>query len=310
MIPTVLITGRDGQLGFELRRTLSPVSNIIAVDIDTVDLGDLDAVRKLVRDTRPTVIVNAAAYTAVDRAESERDIAHTLNGEVPGVLAEELKRVGGKLIVHYSTDYVFDGTATQPYTEDRDPSPISVYGQTKLAGERAVEQAGVPYAVLRTEWLYATRGANFLRTILRLARDGKPLRIVADQVGAPTWARMLAESSAIIIAFFLRASASEVNTLSGTYHVTAAGQTNWHDFARAILEEELARLQRLGKPLAWCETALASLQPIPASAYPLPARRPGYSVLSNEKVERVFGIHLPDWRDQLHLAFEDFDCPG
>lgn len=310
MIPTVLITGRDGQLGFELRRTLSPVSNIIAVDIDTVDLGDLDAVRKLVRDTRPTVIVNAAAYTAVDRAESERDIAHTLNGEVPGVLAEELKGVGGKLIVHYSTDYVFDGTATQPYTEDRDPSPISVYGQTKLAGERAVEQAGVPYAVLRTEWLYATRGANFLRTILRLARDGKPLRIVADQVGAPTWARMLAESSAIIIAFFLRASASEVNTLSGTYHVTAAGQTNWHDFARAILEEELARLQRLGKPLAWCETALASLQPIPASAYPLPARRPGYSVLSNEKVERVFGIHLPDWRDQLHLAFEDFDCPG
>jgi dTDP-4-dehydrorhamnose reductase len=310
MIPTVLITGRDGQLGFELRRTLSPVSNIIAVDIDTVDLGDLDAVRKLVRDTRPTVIVNAAAYTAVDRAESERDIAHTLNGEVPGVLAEELKRVEGKLIVHYSTDYVFDGTATQPYTEDRDPSPISVYGQTKLAGERAVEQAGVPYAVLRTEWLYATRGANFLRTILRLARDGKPLRIVADQVGAPTWARMLAESSAIIIAFFLRASASEVNTLSGTYHVTAAGQTNWHDFARAILEEELARLQRLGKPLAWCETALASLQPIPASAYPLPARRPGYSVLSNEKVERVFGIHLPDWRDQLHLAFEDFDCPG
>ncbi|HET7186070.1 MAG TPA: dTDP-4-dehydrorhamnose reductase [Terriglobales bacterium] len=310
MIPTVLITGRDGQLGFELRRTLSPVSNIIAVDIDTVDLGDLDAVRKLVRDTRPTVIVNAAAYTAVDRAESERDIAHTLNGEVPGVLAEELKRVEGKLIVHYSTDYVFDGTATRPYTEDRDPSPISVYGQTKLAGERAVEQAGVPYAVLRTEWLYATRGANFLRTILRLARDGKPLRIVADQVGAPTWARMLAESSAIIIAFFLRASASEVNTLSGTYHVTAAGQTNWHDFARAILEEELARLQRLGKPLAWCETALASLQPIPASAYPLPARRPGYSVLSNEKVERVFGIHLPDWRDQLHLAFEDFDCPG
>lgn len=310
MIPTVLITGRDGQLGFELRRTLSPVSNIIAVDIDTVDLRDLDAVRKLVRDTRPTVIVNAAAYTAVDRAESERDIAHTLNGEVPGVLAEELKRVEGKLIVHYSTDYVFDGTATQPYTEDRDPSPISVYGQTKLAGERAVEQAGVPYAVLRTEWLYATRGANFLRTILRLARDGKPLRIVADQVGAPTWARMLAESSAIIIAFFLRASASEVNTLSGTYHVTAAGQTNWHDFARAILEEELARLQRLGKPLAWCETALASLQPIPASAYPLPARRPGYSVLSNEKVERVFGIHLPDWRDQLHLAFEDFDCPG
>ncbi|MGZ4821992.1 MAG: SDR family oxidoreductase, partial [Terriglobales bacterium] len=172
MIPTVLITGRDGQLGFELRRTLSPVSNVIAVGTDIVDLRDLDAVRKLVRDTRPTVIVNAAAYTAVDRAESERDIAQTVNGEVPGVLAEELKRVGGKLIVHYSTDYVFDGTATQPYTEDRDPSPINFYGQTKLAGERAVEQAGAPYAVLRTEWLYATRGANFLRTILRLAREG------------------------------------------------------------------------------------------------------------------------------------------
>jgi dTDP-4-dehydrorhamnose reductase len=310
MTPTVLITGRDGQLGFELQRTLSPVSNVIAVGTDIVDLRDLNAVRKLVRDTRPTVIVNAAAYTAVDRAESERDIAQTVNGEVPGVLAEELTRVGGKLIVHYSTDYVFDGTATQPYTEDRDPSPISVYGQTKLAGERAVEQAGAPYAVLRTEWLYATRGANFLLTILRLAREGKPLRIVADQVGAPTWARMLAESSAIIVAFFLRASASEGNTLSGTYHITAAGQTTWHDFAQAILEEALARLQRLGKPLDWCETALASLQPIPASEYPLPARRPGYSVLSNEKVERVFGIHLPDWRDQLHMAFEAFDCPG
>ena len=203
MTPTILITGRDGQLGFELRRTLAPLARVVAVDIDNVDFSDLDAVRRLVRDSAADIIVNAAAYTAVDRAETERELAHRINGDVPGVLAAELKKRGGRLMVHYSTDYVFSGTATTPYTEDETPQPVNAYGESKLSGERAVEQAGIPNVTFRTEWLYATRGKNFLLTILRLAREGKPLRIIADQVGAPTWARMLAEGSAQVIARFL-----------------------------------------------------------------------------------------------------------
>lgn len=309
MTPTVLITGRDGQLGFELRRTLSPVARVVAVDIDNVDFSNLDAVRQLVRDSGADIIVNAAAYTAVDRAENERKTAQRINGDVPGVLAEELKQRGGKLIVHYSTDYVFKGTTTTPYNEEDSPEPINAYGETKLSGERAVQLAGVPHVIFRTEWLYATRGKNFLLTILRLAREGKPLRIIADQIGAPTWARMLAEASAQVIARFLNASADEANAWSGIYHLTGAGQTTWHGFAEAILSESIRRLQVLKQPSDWCDSALRSLTPISTSEYPTPARRPAFSVLSNQKIARVFGIALPDWRDQLRLALEDFDFP-
>ncbi len=307
MTPTVLITGRDGQLGFELRRTLSPVARVVAVDIDNVDFSDLDAVRQLVRNSGADIIVNAAAYTAVDRAESERDMAQRINGDVPGVLAEELRQRAGKLFVHYSTDYVFQGSATRPYTEDDGPEPINAYGETKLSGERAVQSAGVPHAIFRTEWLYATRGKNFLLTILRLAREGKPLRIIADQVGAPTWARILAEASAQVIARFLNVSAGEANAWSGVYHLTAAGQTTWHGFTEAILTESIRRLQALKQPTDWCDAALRSLTPISSSEYPLPARRPAYSLLSNDKIARVFNIGLPDWRDQLRFALEDFE---
>lgn len=310
MIPKILVTGRDGQLGFELRRTLAPLGTIVAVDIDNVDFCDLTAVRQLVRDTRPDVIANAAAYTAVDRAETERNIAQIVNAEVPGVLAEELKRQGGKFIVHYSTDYVFDGTAIQPYTEDDATKPVNAYGETKLAGEHAVQQSGAGHIVLRTEWLYAMRGKNFLLTILRLAREGKPLRIIADQVGAPTWARMLAEASAQVVARLLTTSDSDAAALSGVYHLTAAGQTTWHGFTKAILSESLQYLQRLKRPVDWCEAGLRSLTPIPSSEYPLPARRPAYSLLSNERIARVFGIRLPDWHNQLHIALEDFVFPG
>lgn len=307
MTPSILITGRDGQLGFELRRTLSPLARIIAVDIDDVDFCNLDAVRQLVRKTGADIIVNAAAYTAVDQAERDRDTAERINGDVPGVLAEELKRRGGKLIVHYSTDYVFNGAGAQPYMEEDSPDPINAYGETKLAGERAVQLACVPYVTFRTEWLYATRGKNFLLTVLRLAREGKPLRIIADQVGAPTWARMLAEAIAQVVARFLNASAAETNAWSGLYHLTAAGQTTWHEFTEAILTESLRRLKTLKQPSEWCDAALRSLTPIPASEYPLPARRPAFSLLSNDKIARVFGISLPDWREQLRFALEDFD---
>lgn len=307
MTPTILVTGRDGQLGFELRRTLAATARVIAVDIDNVDFADLDAVRRLVRDRQPDVIVNAAAYTAVDRAETEREAARIVNGDVPGVLAEELHRLGGKLMVHYSTDYVFQGAATKPYSEDDRTDPVNAYGETKLAGERAIQQAGVPYTILRTEWLYTTRGRNFLLTILRLAREGKPLRVIADQVGAPTWARMLAEASAQIVGRFLNVPAVATNACSGIYHLTASGQTTWHGFTEAILSETLQRLKQLKQPTEWCDAALRSLTPIPTSEYPTPARRPAYSVLSNQKIERVFGICLPDWRDQLRMALEDFD---
>ncbi len=305
-MPTILITGRDGQLGFELRRTLAPLGDLVAVDIDTVNFCDVDAVRRLVQATRPDIIVNAAAYTAVDRAETERDVAHIVNGVVPGVLAETLKRESGRLIVHYSTDYVFDGTGAEAYTEDDAPNPINVYGETKLAGERAVQQSGAPHVVLRTEWLYATRGGNFLLTMLRLARAGKPLRVIADQVGAPTWARMLAEASAQVVGRFLNSAAADAGKWSGVYHLTAAGQTTWHGFTHAILTESLQRLRKLNQPADWCEKALQLLQPIVASEYPLPARRPRSSLLSNEKIAKVFTIRLPDWREQLRCALEDY----
>ncbi len=306
-LPTVLITGRDGQLGFELRRTLAPLARVIAVDIDNVDFGDLEAVRRMVQDTAPDIIVNAAAYTAVDGAETQPDVAHKVNGEVPGVLAEELKHRGGKVIVHYSTDYVFNGRATRPYTEDDEPDPVNAYGESKLAGERALQASAAAHVTLRTEWLYATRGRNFLLTILRLAREGKPLRIIADQIGTPTWARMLAEASAQIVARFINASPADAQSWSGVYHLTASGQTTWHGFTEAILADSLARLQRLQKPADWCEAALRSLSPITTAEYSTPAKRPSYSVLLNEKIGRVFGIRLPDWRDQVRLALEDFD---
>ena len=305
-MPTVLVTGRDGQLGFELRRTLAPLGRIVAVDIDDLNFCDLDAVRHLVRELRPDVIANAAAYTAVDRAETERAVAQSLNGDVPGVLAEELSRYGGKLIIHYSTDYVFDGSATKPYSEDDPPNPVNAYGESKLTGEWAVQRAGAPHIILRTEWLYAMRGTNFLLTILRLAREGKPLRIIADQVGAPTWARMLAEATATVAARFLQASAEDAKPWPGLYHVTASGQTTWHGFAQAILEESMLRLGRLKQPTEWCADAIRSLSAIATSDYPTPARRPAYSVLCNEKIGAAFGVRLPDWRAQLRMALEDY----
>ena len=306
MNPKILVTGRDGQLGFELRRTLASLGVVHAIDIDNIDLRDLAAIRTYMRELRPEFVVNAAAYTAVDRAETDRDTASVINGSVPGVLAEELRQNGGKLIVHYSTDYVFNGQASRPYTEDDPTDPVNAYGESKLAGEQSVQNAGAPYIILRTEWLYATRGTNFLLTILRLARQGKPLRIVSDQLGSPTWARMLAEATAQIVSRYLQSTVAEAKGWSGIYHVTAAGQTSWHGFTEAILQESLRRFEAIGRPSDWCNQALRDLSPISTPEYPTAARRPAYSVLSNEKISRTFGIRLPDWRDQLRMALEDF----
>jgi dTDP-4-dehydrorhamnose reductase len=303
MRPTFLLTGRDGQLGFELRRTLAPLGGVVAIDVDNLNLCDIEAVRAYVRERRPDLIVNAAAYTAVDGAEIESELAHTINGVIPAVFAEEVKKLGGKGIIHYSTDYVFAGDGKCPYTEEDATAPVNAYGRSKLAGERAVVAAGGPHVILRTEWLYATRGANFLLTILRLARQGKPLRIIADQTGSPTWARMLAETSAVVVARMLSSDAADV---SGVYHATASGQTSWHGFTEAILQESLVRLKKLGLPSDWCERALESLRPVSTSEYPTTAKRPAYSVMSGTKLEQVFGVRMPDWREQLQLALQDF----
>ena len=304
MRPTFLVTGREGQLGFELRRTLAPLGRVVAIDVDNINLCDIQQVRAYIRELRPDVIVNAAAYTAVDRAETERELAHTINGIIPGVLAEEVKKLGGKGIIHYSTDYVFSGSGNQPYKEDDVTSPVNAYGEGKLAGEQAVRAAGAPHVILRTEWLYGTRGANFLLTILRLARQGRPLRIIADQIGSPTWVRMLAETSAVVASRMTKDA--NPDSISGVYHATASGETSWHGFAEAILQETLARLNKLKHDTEWCKRALESLTPIPAVEYPTAAKRPAYSVLSGDKLEAVFGVRLPDWREQLRMALEDY----
>ncbi len=294
----ILIVGKIGQLGWELQRTLAPLGEIHSIDYPDIDLSDSEATRRLVRSVAPEIIVNAAAYTDVDGSEKNPEVANRLNGVAPGVLASELATIGGRLIVHYSTDYVFDGTASCPYTEEDPISPLNAYGRSKAEGEQAVRASGCPYLIFRTQWLYGPRGKNFLLTILRLAREGKPLHIIADQVGAPTTARMLAEMTGLALA---RIATADAAAFSGVYHATAAGQASWYEFTRAILEECCA-LDEAAPP--WCHAALDRLQPINSEEYPLPARRPAYSVLSNDKLARVFGLRMPHWREQLRLCIQ------
>jgi dTDP-4-dehydrorhamnose reductase len=259
-----------------------------------MDLSDPDSIRRTVRDIGPDLIVNAAAYTAVDQAESEPELAMAVNGVAPGILAEEAKRLGAALI-HYSTDYVFDGTKVAPYTEEDEPRPINAYGRTKLAGERAIQAVDVPHLILRTSWIYGVRGKNFLLTILRLAREREELSIVDDQVGAPTWSRAIAEATGDLLRRldYGRPGFSEACTQQrGIYNLSAAGQTSWHGFAAAILA------QAASVPPWQSDFALARLpllKPIRTEQYPLPASRPRYSVLANGKLQRTFGIAMQDW---------------
>jgi dTDP-4-dehydrorhamnose reductase len=276
--PTILVTGVHGQLGHELSRLLSAKADVIALDRSQLDLADADAIVSTVRSLRPDIVVNAAAYTAVDRAEEERELALAINGRGPEILAEEAKRLGA-LLVHYSTDYVFDGTAATPYDEASDTVPLNVYGASKLAGERAVAASGCAYLTLRTSWIYALRGRNFLLTIRRLAAERDELTIVADQFGVPNWARSIADATSRLIALGRSRLADE----AGLYHLSGSGVASWFDFARAIVGA--AARPRL--------TAITTAQ------YPTPARRPAYSVLSTKKFARTFGFSLPDWRVML-----------
>ena len=276
----ILLTGRNGQVGWELARALAPLGELVALDREELDLAVPDRIVSVVRSARPDVIVNAAAYTAVDRAESEPDAANTVNAAAAGVLAEEAKRAGA-LLLHYSTDYVFDGTKSAPYVEEDPPNPLNAYGRSKLAGEYSIRAAGAPHLILRTSWVYAARGKNFFMTVLRLLREKSPLRIVSDQIGAPTSAGALADATAELLR---RHDASALRKMSGTYHATAGGSTSWYGFATQI-----AHLERAALP------QMPSIAPIPSSEYPLPAQRPKNSRLSNEKLLRCFGVKLPPW---------------
>lgn len=297
----ILLTGRNGQVGWELQRILNHFGEVIAVDAEELDLADADAIRRTVRDLRPDIIVNPAAYTAVDKAESEPDVAMAVNGVAPGVLAEEAQRLDA-VLVHYSTDYVFDGNKTSAYCEEDAPNPQSVYGDTKLAGEGAIRVAGCRHLILRTSWVYGVHGSNFVKTILRLAKERSELRIVADQFGAPTWARDLAQATATALKIWQGKGWDE--KLGGLYHLTGGGRTNWHGFAEEIVQQ--ARKY---------DAALADKQlvinPIATHEYPVPAKRPANSMLANDRIRDAFGIVLPPWQDSLaecvRLIYEQGD---
>ena len=291
---TILLTGRNGQVGWELQRTLAPLGRVIALGSDQLDLADPDAVRKKVRDIAPQIIVNAAAYTNVDKAESEPELAQAVNGVAPGVLAEEAKRLDA-WIVHYSTDYVFDGNKQGAYLETDEPNPQNVYGKTKLAGEGAVRAAEGKHLILRTSWVYGARGRNFMLTMLRLAKERSELRVVDDQDGAPTWCRSIAEVTAQMLAqIHAPGTVRHEGGLAGTYHLTSSGSVSWHGFAQEIFDQ--ANVEP-------CPNLIA----IPSAEFPTPACRPNNSQLSNEKLNRTFGLSAGNWQDNLKLCCEEMN---
>ncbi|MBK1820196.1 dTDP-4-dehydrorhamnose reductase [Burkholderia orbicola] len=290
--PTILVTGVNGQVGFELLRSLQGLGRVVACDRSMLDLSDLDRVRSVVRELKPSIIVNPAAYTAVDKAETDVDAARRLNAEVPRAFAEEAARLGAAL-VHYSTDYVFDGTKEGAYVETDATNPQNVYGLTKLEGEQAIAATGCAHLILRTSWVYGRRGKNFLLTMLKLGSERPELRVVADQVGAPTWSKTIATATAHIVAQALAADDADWwAQRSGVYHFTSAGATSWHGFAEAIFAQAMG--ERAPRVL-----------PIPASDYPVPAKRPSNSRLSHDKLTEAFGLRLPDWADALTLCLSE-----
>lgn len=280
--PTILLLGATGQVGHELRAPLGTLGSVVAPGRDEVDLAEPDTLRRAVRETGPDVVVNAAAYTAVDDAEEEPDRAHALNARAPGVLAEAAKAEGSWL-VHYSTDYVFDGTKTAPYTEVDAPNPINVYGRTKRAGERAVQGADAKSLILRTSWVYSARRSNFLRSMLRLADEHDRLTVVDDQIGTPTSASWIAQATASILSHVIEMPMPEEK--AGLYHLVAGGQTSWYGFARAIFAQ-------FGRDDV-------TVEPISSEEYSTPAQRPAYTVLDATAVRDTFGLATPPWTEQL-----------
>jgi dTDP-4-dehydrorhamnose reductase len=291
--PRVLIVGNAGQVGVELQRSFAGFGEIIGVDRESVDLADANQVRALVRRVEPAIILNAAAYTAVDRAESETELAMAINAEAPRIMAEEALRTHA-LLVHYSTDYVFDGAKQGPWTEQDTPDPLNAYGATKLDGEEAILQTGGKVLIFRTSWVYGPHGSNFLLTMLRLARQRDVLSIVGDQIGSPTTSIELARATQEIVSGVLAGKFGTTEDWAGLYHMTCSGSTSWCGFAQAIFA-------RAGKLL---DGKVPVVTPITSAEYPTPAKRPQNSVLSNAKLDARFGVRLASWEAALDTVIE------
>jgi dTDP-4-dehydrorhamnose reductase len=307
MKPVILLIGKNGQIGGELLHLLPSLGEVVAPDRSQMDLSKPDDISQIIRKVQPQLIVNAAAYTAVDQAQTDEAMALAINAEAPGLMAREAKEIGATLI-HYSTDYVFDGSKKAPYEETDPTNPINVYGRTKLEGEEAIRGVGIPHLIFRTAWVYATRGRNFLLTILRLASEREELKIVSDQTGAPTCASDIAAATSKVLTSLLaeNSGTSSFSKMSGTYHMTAGGLTTWYEFANTILEEAA----QAPKGASWFSAATQGRQltarrviPITTQEFRAAAPRPAYSVLSNGRLTQTFGLELPDWRAQLSQCF-------
>ncbi|WP_198120652.1 dTDP-4-dehydrorhamnose reductase [Massilia rhizosphaerae] len=292
----ILLTGKNGQLGFELQRALAPLGEVVAVGTQDCNLADAEALRDLVRRVAPDVIVNPAAYTAVDKAESDEAAAHAVNAVAPAILGEEGAKLGA-LVLHYSTDYVFDGAKQGAYTESDTPAPQSVYGRTKLEGERGLAAANPRHLILRTSWVVGAHGGNFAKTMLRLAGERETLTVVADQFGAPTSAALLADLSAHLVREHARVRSADFPY--GTYHVTSGGETNWHAYAQFVIGEALAA----GKTLKATVDAVA---PLSTQQYPTPAKRPLNSRLDTTRFRTTFDLRLPPWQEGVRHVLRQF----
>ena len=289
----ITLLGKHGQLGWELQRTLAPLGSITALDFPEIDLAQSDTYTSILDELRPGVIVNTAAYTAVDQAESEPEIAMAVNGDAPGILAEFARRTGA-ILIHYSTDYVFDGGLARPHTELDTPNPLNLYGKSKLAGERAVEQVGGKFLILRTSWVYSMRGDSFVNKVLRWSREQQTLRIVTDQVSGPTWARMLAEATAQLLTLAMHNGVSWLGERAGLYHLAGSGYASRFTWAEAILRNDPEREQQVTRQVLPALTA----------DFPTPARRPLFSALDCNLFKDTFDLRLPDWEDGLRMAME------
>lgn len=302
----IVVVGRNGQVARDLLALLPSLGSVASTGRPELDLTDASGIRRTLRELRPDVLINAAAYTAVDQAESEPELAMKVNAEAPGIMAEEAKRLGA-LFLHYSSDYVFDGEKDAPYLESDQPNPLNVYGKSKLAGDRAVEAADGAYLIFRTSWVYSGMGKNFLRTIMRLATEREELKIVDDQIGAPTWSWDIAETTRQALADLSAEAregdlAAKLGDRRGIYNMTSDGSVSWCGFARTIIDKMVACGSLDGN--------LARIVAIPAREYPLPARRPTNSRLSNDKFRKEFGISLPPWRESLARVMKEATQPG
>lgn len=286
----ILIIGRNGQIGWELERILGPLDNVIAIDYPDIDMTKPESIRATINTYRPQIVINAAAYTAVDKAESEADLAMAINGVAPGVMAEECRRLRA-LLVHYSTDYVYDGKKRTPYIEDDDAKPLAAYARAKLAGDLAIQAVDTPYLILRTCWVYGWRGNNFLLMMLKLASEQEEIRVVDDQIGTPNWSRDVAEATAKVLSLGQDDPYEYFSQYSGIYHFSASGRTSWYGFAKAIFEADPAAGER----------KLKRLIPISTAEYGSKVDRPAFAVLDTSKIERTFGLKMQPWERPIKM---------